>query len=329
MNMVFIVIAVHSNVDTITHIVPQSELVREVDSDLSEADMIDIHRMIAEEERRIKWAEEHPGVPIPISPTPGSGTAMRPVVVPSVVQSAYPISAKQSQGTAPVPAMGTFAPTFTTGRFHSRPAYAFIPNQPVLDRPQTIPMTMLPQTVNQGTPQRYTSHLSMPISINSAGPSIASTTSKMQNMQRVVQSSNFTGDPNHPPMTGNNAFGIRTNAGQQPLFYQPPASPTHPNQFPDGTQNRQVGSSLFSGLGANKYINNNGPQTQSIRQEQGHVVELPRPQPASVARPGTVSDTAAIVYPETPAPANLPMDSFRSAIQQHRNGQSDPRGRNQ
>ncbi|KAF9132650.1 hypothetical protein BGW39_011677 [Mortierella sp. 14UC] len=75
--------------DIITHIVPQSELVREVDSDLSEADMIDIHRMIAEEERRIKWAEENPGVPIPILSTPGLGTAVRPVVVPSVLLVAF------------------------------------------------------------------------------------------------------------------------------------------------------------------------------------------------------------------------------------------------
>ncbi|KAG0326565.1 hypothetical protein BGZ99_009441 [Dissophora globulifera] len=44
---------IDKNVKAITSVIPQSELVREEDSDLTEADMVEIQNMIAEEQRRI------------------------------------------------------------------------------------------------------------------------------------------------------------------------------------------------------------------------------------------------------------------------------------
>ncbi|KAI1320826.1 hypothetical protein EDD11_009783 [Mortierella claussenii] len=88
---------IDQNAEFLTRIVPQSELVREEDSDLTPADLLEIANMIEQEEQRIKGMSGQTGTPIPpITPQhvvrQAAHAPSRPLPVYATVSSLPPVS---------------------------------------------------------------------------------------------------------------------------------------------------------------------------------------------------------------------------------------------
>ncbi|KAG0208420.1 hypothetical protein BGX33_006248 [Mortierella sp. NVP41] len=176
---------IEKNSKVITHIVPQSELIREVDSDLTEADMIEIQNMIREEQRRIEYGEKYPGIAIPPSGIPGLSAPATMSTSTTIMQASVATSAMQAQAQArvsassmqglglnPIPAT-SYAPIQSqVGRQvpHTQP-YMYAPTQTSVPGPQAISMSMVPQAVAgpqaSSNPQQIA--ISMPFVTSQAG----------------------------------------------------------------------------------------------------------------------------------------------------------------
>ncbi|KAF9148528.1 hypothetical protein BG015_009734 [Linnemannia schmuckeri] len=225
---------IQTNKEQITHIVPQSELVREVDSDLTEADMIDIKSMIEEEERRIKWAEENPGVPFPPLPpmqAAAMGFTTTPLVAGPQIRSSMPYSTMLPPGSTsvPGPAMGTFATSQLQGGYQPQRPYIYRPHLAVPPGPQPVSMSMMPQVASssaspaKGRSQRTT--ITMPTSNPPAGrvpTSAAPAGLSAQTAINLIDAADYPIKNNNLVNAGRNGLSIQMPAtGMQPRSQQP------------------------------------------------------------------------------------------------------------
>ncbi|KAG0294735.1 hypothetical protein BGZ96_000571 [Linnemannia gamsii] len=205
------------NKKEITNIVPQSELVREVDSDLTEADMDDIKNMIEFEETRIKWAEEHPGMPFPhqtYTQASGISSVMKTPVAVSQVRPPMTISAMHPPAlfSVPGPAMATYSPVQSHGSYHPHRPFSYSPRQTAPSGPQPIPMTMMPQVASSfGSPAQTSSQriaISMPTSTPAAGLSA-------QTAIQLVDATDHHINDNYLVNASRNGLGIQMPIGMQ------------------------------------------------------------------------------------------------------------------
>ncbi|KAF9137324.1 hypothetical protein BGX30_010336 [Mortierella sp. GBA39] len=321
-----------TNKEQITHIVPQSELVREVDSDLTEADMIDINSMIEEEERRIKWAEENPGVPCP--PLPAMQAAAMGLATTPQFRPPMPHSAILPPGSisVPGPTMGAFPTAQLKGGYQPQQPSIYRSHQTVPRGYQSASMSMMPQVASssatpaQGSSQRTT--ITMPISSLPMGRAPASTLPAGLSARTAID---LSGIAEFPVYHSSNNLA---DAGRPGLGIQMPF-----------TSNRPYGYGVSGG--ANLWNNGIGGLPQGYNAGGGSVrpsfgaggitgtiaatttASAVTPQPPLVG--GTTMVSPALPAPSRQEPAPVPVSaprpelgSFQSVIQQHHNGQLDP-----
>ncbi|KAF9542407.1 hypothetical protein EC957_001983 [Mortierella hygrophila] len=331
-----------TNKEQITHIVPQSELVREVDSDLTEADMIDIKSMIEEEERRIKWAEENPGVPCPPLPPMQAavmGLVSTPVVTGPPIRPTVPHSAILPPGStyAPGPTMGAFPTAQLKGGYQPQQPNIYRSHQTVPRGHQSTLMSMMPQVASssatpaQGSSQRTT--ITMPISSLPVGRAPASTSPAGLSARTAIDlsgvaefpvyhSSNNLADAGRPglgiqtPFTSNRPYEYGV-SGETNLWSNGISGLPQGHNAGGGSVRPSFGSGGISGTIANTTI----PLTTTTASNV-------TPQPPQVG--GTTTASPALPAPSrqelAPVPVSAPgpeLGSFQSAIQYH-NSQLNP-----
>ncbi|KAG9062946.1 hypothetical protein KI688_004546 [Linnemannia hyalina] len=332
-----------SNKEQITHIVPQSELVREVDSDLTEADMIDINSMIEEEERRIKWAEENPGVPCPPLPPMQAavmGLLTTPVVTGPQIRPPMPHSAILPPGSTsvPGPTMGAFPTAQLKGSYQHQQPNIHRSHQTVPRGYQSNLMSMMPQVASssatpaQGSSQRTT--ITMPISSLPVGRAPASTSPAGLSAQTAIDlssaaefpvyhSNNNLADAGRPglgiqmPFTSNRPYGHGVSGGTN-LWSNGNAGLPQGHNAGGGSVRHGFGAGGITGTIATTTI----PPTATT-------ASAVTPQPPLVGRTTTASPALPTPSRQEPAPVPVTapgpeLGSFQSVIQQHQNGQLEP-----
>ncbi|KAF8942356.1 hypothetical protein BGZ47_006560 [Haplosporangium gracile] len=358
---------IQTNKEQITHIVPQSELVREVDSDLTEADMIDIKSMIEEEERRIKWAEENPGVPFPPLPpmqAAAMGFATTPLVTGPQIRSPMPYSTMLPPGSTSVtgPAMGMFAASQLQGSHQYQRPYIYHPHLAVPPGPQPVSMSMMPQVASssatpaKGSSQRTT--IMMPTfnpSARRVPTSAAPAGLSAQTAINLIDAADYPIKNNNLVNAGRNGLGIQMPAtGMQPRsqLHQHSAqvplagnrsygydTPGIVNQLSGGsTANLLRGHAAEGSVGLNSGADGIIDATIPTTPTTSSPAVAPQPPPVGrAAKVGVATTTAspALHAPTRQEPVPLPVSapepevgSFQSVIQHHRNGQMDPQRTN-
>lgn len=194
--------------------------------------MIDITNMIALEERRIKWAEEHPGIPFPHQPytqAAGTSSVMKTTIAVSQAQPPMVMSAMYppSLFSVPGPTMATYAPVQSHGSYHPHRPYSYSPRQTAPSGPQPISMTMMPQVASSFGPSAQSSSqrtaISMPTSTPAAGLSA-------QTAIQLTDGTDYHINHNYIVNSGRNGLGIQMPIGMQQQQQQQPYE--HQGQVP-------------------------------------------------------------------------------------------------
>lgn len=298
--------------------------------------MIDIKSMIEEEERRIKWAEEHPGVPFPPLPAMQAavlGFATTPVVAGPQIRPPMPHSAILPPGsTFPSgPTMGAFHAAQLKGGYQPQQPNIYRSHQTVSRGPKSVSMSMMPQVASssvtpaQGSSQRTT--ITMPTSSLPAGGVSTSTSPAGLSAQTAIDLSDAADSP------VNNSSSYLADAGRPGLGIQMPLTGSRPygygasggaNQWSNGIASlpqghNAEGGSVRPSFGAGGITSTTGITPPTATTSSAFAPQLPLDGGTTTASPALEPAPLPV---STPGPE---LGLFQSVIQQHRHGHPDPR----